>query len=159
MAEYTNYNYEAASDAASMAEYFLDSIVESFLDNDGGASDDFANDYDGGDSYHHESHVDKEYRLLEAAAVLDQLSDHEETDSGLWEGLEPRRAVSCQAAFTYGNAVASHWFDLIETINEDDELQDLFSKYQEKAYEDATAETIKERIRERIRGLIKIYGA
>ena len=110
-----DYRTDAQSDAAEMAEHFLDEIVEKLCD-DGEASDDFNNDYD--DSYHHESHVDKSYSVKEAVAVLDQLDEHEETDSGLWEGQEWERVLETKAAFTYGNAVASNWNDLIEKINE-----------------------------------------
>lgn len=115
--EDTNYRKEASDDAANMADNFLDEIVEQIQDK-GRASDDINNDYDGGDSYHHETHIDKSYHLIEAAHLLDQLSDFEETDSGLWESLDPREAVSAMAAYTYGNAVYSYWTDLIKEINE-----------------------------------------
>lgn len=123
-----SYLDEAKSDAQTTAQEFLDEIVESYVDNDGEASDDFLNDYS--DSYHHENHVDKDYTLQEAAELLDDLSDYEETDSGLWQGLEPRRAISCQAAYTYGNAVMSLWADLIKEINDDSDLTDLMSEYE-----------------------------
>lgn len=45
------------------------------------------------------------YGLKDAAEILDQLSDHEETDEGLWESLPPREAIASQAYFTYQNAV------------------------------------------------------
>ena len=80
-----DYREEAQSDSNDMIEYFRDEIVDQLVDSDE-ASDDFNNDYAGGDSYHHESHVDKPYDLLESAELLDQLRDFEETDSGLWEG-------------------------------------------------------------------------
>lgn len=112
-----NYWDDAKSDAAEMVENFRDEIVEMLID-DGKASDDFNNDYPNGDAYHHESHVDKWYDLQDAAAVLQQLSDHKETDTGLWEGLEPEAAIGAQATFTYGNAVAYHWGLLIEEIND-----------------------------------------
>lgn len=118
MPDETNYAKEAEDDAKIMVVEFVDQIVEKLID-DGEASDDLNNDYSGGDSYHHETHVDKSYTLLEAANLLDQLSEHEETDSGLWEGQEPREAVSTQAAFTYGAAVYSEWADFVKTINED----------------------------------------
>lgn len=122
----TNYREEAMSDAQYMAREFFDSIVEMLME-DGKASDDLYNDYPDGDSYHHESHVDKDYTLGESADILDQLSEDEETDTGLWEGLEPRRAIAAQAAYTYGNAVYSRWRRLIEDINDD--LADLLDDY------------------------------
>jgi hypothetical protein len=112
----TNYRAEAEDDARSTVSEFADQIVEQIMD-DGKASDDLLNDYPNGDAYHHESHVDRDYRLTEAADLLDHLSDFEERDSGLWEGLEPRKAIAAQAAYTYGNAVLSFFRDLIEEIN------------------------------------------
>lgn len=118
MPDETNYAKEAEDDAKMMVVEFSDQIVEKLID-DGEASDDLNNDYSNGDSYHHESHVDRSYTLLEAAKLLDQLSQFEETDRGLWEGQEPREAVVTQAAYTYGSAVYSEWTDFIKTINED----------------------------------------
>ena len=111
-----SYQEDAQSDAFEMVKNFRDEIVERLCD-DNRASEDFNNDYPNGDCYHHENHIDKEYDLEEAGKLLRELSDHEETDSGLWEGLEPQQAISAQAAYTYGNAVASEWSDLIEEIN------------------------------------------
>jgi len=116
--EETNYLKEAEDDAKNMVEEFIGEIVEKLIE-DGEASNDINNDYTHGDSYHHETHVDRSYSLLEAAELLDQLDQFEETDSGLWEGQEPRRAIETQAAFTYGNAVYSEWNDLIKRINDD----------------------------------------
>lgn len=124
MPDTTNYRENAKSDAQDMAREFLDQILEQFLDKDE-VSNDFNNDYDSGDSYHHETHVDKEYDLQEAAAVLEQLRDHEETDSGLWDGLEPSEAIAAQAAYTYGNAVVASWQELIEEINDEDSLKEM----------------------------------
>lgn len=113
-----DYLADARSDAADAVEHFEDEIVAQLVQHNK-ASDDMRNDYPGGDSYHHENYVDKMYSLIEAANLLDQLSNYEETDGGLWEGLEPREAVKAQAAFTYGNAVYSLWRELIEEINKE----------------------------------------
>ena len=107
---------DAKSDAANFVLNFKDEVLDQLIDK-GEASDDFLNDYPGGDSYHHETHVDKWYSLSEADEVLSSLSDFTETDYGLWQGLEPRDAISAQAAYTYGNAVYSMAVDLIEEIN------------------------------------------
>jgi hypothetical protein len=112
----TNYWKEAKDDAKDFVENFKDAIAEQIVES-GKASDDYNNDYDGGDSYFHESYVDKDYSLQEAAELLDQLDRYEETDSGLWEGLEPRRAIAAQAAYTYGNAVSEAIQELIKDIN------------------------------------------
>lgn len=111
------YLKQAESDANDMLGEFLDQMIEQWEDNQQ-ISDDLFNDYSGGDSYHHESHVDKSYNLTEAAAILDELSEWEETDHGLWDGQEPRQAIATQAAYTYGNAVYSAWRDKIEELND-----------------------------------------
>ena len=111
--ETTNYLREAADDAADTVRNFADEILEQLLD-DGKASDDLLNDYPNGDAWHHESHVDKWYSMIDAATLIDQLDEFEETDSGLWEGQSFKEAIGTCAAFTYGNAVMSEWHDLIE---------------------------------------------
>ena len=116
--ETTNYRQEAADDAAETVRNFTDEILEMLVD-DGKASDDLFNHYPNGDSWHHESHVDKWYSLTDAAELIDQLSDFEETDSGLWDGQQPKEAIGTCAAYTYGNAVMSEWSDLIKEINDE----------------------------------------
>ncbi len=112
-----NYTQEAISDAGDLIENFRDEIKEA-IKNGKQVSDDWNNDYPDGDSYFHESYVDKSYGLLEAAEVLGELSDFEETDSGLWEGQSPQDAIGTQAAFTYGNAVWSYARDIVKDIND-----------------------------------------
>lgn len=97
----------------------LDEIVDQIL-NKGKASDRFDR-YPHGDSYHHSTHIDRSYDLMEADHLLDELSRVEETDGGIWEGLDPREAVKTQAAYTYGNAVRSAWETLIENVNNEAE--------------------------------------
>lgn len=153
-----NYVSRAREAAADCVRNFIDEIVEQILDDNlysaslGEASDNLLDDrkYSGGDSYHHETHVDKSYRLLDAAELLDQLDDHEETDNGLWEGQSPREAISIQAAYTFGNAVMHYWQELIEEINTeagqisseyDDEFYDL-EKLIDEAEEDSEDEAV-----------------
>jgi hypothetical protein len=130
--ETTNYLREAADDAADTVRNFADEILEQLL-GDGEASDDLLNDYPGGDAWHHENHVDNWYSLIDAATLIDQLSEFEETDSGLWEGQQPKEAISTCAAFTYGNAVYSEWRELIEKINE--EAGNIIADFEERAAE------------------------
>ena len=47
--------------------------------------------------------------MQEACEVLTQLDEYEETDSGLWEGLDMKEALSACAAYTYANAVYAEW--------------------------------------------------
>ena len=112
----SDYRSDAVSDARETVFQFKDTILEQLEEKDE-ASKDLYNDYPDGDSWHHESHVDKWYNLTDAAKLIDQLSEHEETDSGLWEGQQPKEAIGTCAAFTYGNAVYSEWCDLIDEIN------------------------------------------
>ncbi len=114
----SNYHQDSQDDARETVLEYIDAIVEQ-LEESGEASDDLYNDYSNGDVWHHECHVDRWYSLTEAAELLDQFCDHTETDNGLWEGLKPRQAISCQAAYTYGNAVYSEWTYLISRINDE----------------------------------------
>lgn len=122
MPEIEDYRQNARKDAADAVENFLDEIAEQLVEN-GKASDDMNNDYPDGDAYHHENHVDKSYTFLEAAHLLDQLDQYEADDSGLWEGLAPKEAISTMAAYTYGNAVYDLWRRLIIRINEESEAE------------------------------------
>ncbi len=152
MTETTNYLREAADDAADTVRNFADEILEQLLD-DGEASDDLLNDYPNGDAWHHECHVDKEYSLIDAATLIDQLRDFEENDSGLWEGQEPKAAVSTMAAFTYGNAVYSEWRELIEKINS--EASGIINDFDETAEECDDTDALETDKREALR---KMFG-
>jgi chromosome segregation ATPase len=121
----SNYNEKAREKAREAVNSFRDEIVEQFLN--GEASDDLLNDYPGGDEYHYESHVDRDYNLIEAAMVLHQLCKYEETDKGLWQDLDPRKAICAQAAYTFANAVYNEWRRLIARINEESEV--VLEKY------------------------------
>jgi len=153
MRDTTDYMSEAVNDAKNMALNFLEGIVESYIDNDGKASTDLFNDYGDGDEYHYESHLDKEYDLTEAATLLNQLDNHEETDSGLWEGLEPREAISAQAAYTYGNAVLSYWEEIVKEVNSSSDMEDLLAKYLDEEGKD-----IKREITAKVKEIIDGYS-
>lgn len=113
-----NWYKKALGDAISTIDYFEDTVVEQLTEK-GEASEDLFNDYPAGDEYHHSSHTDKSYSLIDAAHLLDQLSEHEETDSGMWEGIEdPEKALEIKAAYTYANAVLSEFQELIKELNE-----------------------------------------
>lgn len=67
------------------------------------------------------------FNTQEAAEILSQLSDHLETDSGLWDRQEPEEALSSQAGWTMRNA-ANHWADhILQEISEETQalLDDL----------------------------------
>lgn len=111
-----SYLSDARSDACDLVENFMDQIVEKLVNVDE-ASDDWNNDYEDGDSYFHESFVDREYSFREAGELIEELSEYEETDGGLWEGRDMKDAVSTCAAFTYGKAVWCQAEKLMERIN------------------------------------------
>lgn len=137
----SDYQSDATSDARETVSEFKDTILEQ-LEEKGEASKDLHNDYPNGDSWHHESHVDKWYNLTEAAELIDQLSEHEETDSGLWEGQQPKEAIGTCAAYTYGNAVLSEWSDLIEELN--GEAETIVDDYDEQINDAEIAEEEKD---------------
>jgi hypothetical protein len=116
----SDYRSDATNDARETVSEFKDTILEQ-LEESGEASKDLYNDYPSGDRWHRESHVDKWYDLTDAAELISELSEHEETDSGLWEGQQPKDAIGTCAAFTYGNAVLSEWSDLIDDLNSEAE--------------------------------------
>lgn len=117
-----NYRKAARDDAHEFIERFSEQIELQMIE-DSRVSEDFRNDWEGGDSYLHESYVDREYDLGEAAGLLYQLDEFEETDSGLWEGQSPREAISTRAAFTYGRAVEEYVREFVKEIN--DKLDEL----------------------------------
>ena len=132
-----DYRQKASDNAKETIQEFKDAILEK-LEESGEASDDLLNDYGTGDAWHHESHIDKWYSLFDAAELIDQLSDHEETDSGLWEGQQPKDAIETCAAYTYGNAVYSDWNNLIEEIN--NEAETIIDDYDEQISDAEIAE-------------------
>ncbi len=118
-----NWYNEAIRDAIEMIDYFEDDVLKQFEES-GEISADLFNDYPNSDEYHHSSHTDKSYRLLEAAHLLTEFVDYEENDSGLWEGVEdPERALEVKAAYTYGNAVLGQFQDLVKELNSDFESE------------------------------------
>lgn len=112
-----NHLARAKSDAAETVLQFIEQVVDRlYIDAEAPRS---LFDYDGGDRWHYETHTGRDYSLLEAAQLLDELRDFEETDNGLWEGERNAKVViRTMAAYTYGNAVLSHFETLIERIND-----------------------------------------
>jgi len=155
-----DYHAKAAEYAADTVRNFEDEILEQLIDA-GEASDDLLNDYPNGDAWHYENHVNKWYNLSDAAELLRQLDEYEETDSGLWEGQQPAEAIGTCAASTFGNAVGDQWRELIEKINEDaHEIVRDFDLRIDDAEEDEDeadpdADTLREERHEALTALIK----
>lgn len=143
-----SYYDDAVYDAKEFVREYEDEIVEQII-NHGEASTDLLNDYYNADAYHRETHVDKSYSLSDADTLLHDLRDYEESDSGLWEGLEPREAISAQAAYTYGNAVYHKTVELIEEIN--DKASDIET---DESAEDETAADVEDSYEARVRELV-----
>ena len=130
-----NWYNKAQEDARDwIKEELMDTIIEKILA--GEIIDDDLLRGDGQDEYHHETHVDKWYGLQEAAEVIEELDEYEETDTGLWEGKDFRDAANACAAYTYGNAVyamakeildqiGENSDDILEEIHQDDTVKDM----------------------------------
>lgn len=102
------------------------------------------NDIDDLDAYWHESIVDRAYTVADAEYILDNC-ENEETDSGIWEGLDYRDEMSARAAFSYSNdvwfACATLYDEIKERMQEliDDENMDA-DVAAEKAFNEFKAE-------------------
>lgn len=146
-----DYKRDAMLDALDAAEAFAGQMAEHMMSGEDAPTHLYG--YEDGDDYHHTQHVDKDYNLLEAAQLLDQLSDWEETDSGVWHRLEPRQAVAAQAAWTYGNAVLSMFEYVVAKISEPEDKTAAATLEYLKECDDA--EDRAERLEDLIRGTIK----
>lgn len=105
---------DAVSEAKDAVESFIDEIVEALVDD--GEAKRYISNYD--EDYF--ENLNQYYSLLEAAVILDDLSEFEVTDSGLWEGQDdPQEAVKIQAIFTYRNAVENYFDGEMETVNDE----------------------------------------
>lgn len=103
-------------DAMLWFEHFDNEMLEQFMEY-GEISTDLRNDYHNGDSFIHNYYTDNYFDLNESAQILDELSEFEETDWGLWQGLQPEEAISAKAAYTYSNAVYWRIVEIIEQVN------------------------------------------
>jgi len=158
----SNYRNDAHDDATTAIEHHLDEIIE-HITSYGEVPVDPMNDLSGFDDYHHANHNDRDYSLQESAELLDQMRDYEETDDGLWEGLEPQRAISVQAALTYGNAVVGLIHEKLRELAKDDDLQKTIEIYQaaecltESDYSKAALESAKAEMERLINDLLQTY--
>lgn len=72
--------------------------------------------YDDDGSIHNyiENSLTWQQGLRECEIIINSLSEYEETDSGLWEGLQPEEAIRAKAFWTYKNALISKARETIE---------------------------------------------
>jgi hypothetical protein len=113
-----NYEIKAKNDAKDfIKEHLIEQIMENFVRSSETPTVLYKYKYDDESTYRYS---DEDYSPLEAVNLLDQLSDYEETDRGLFEDKDWRDMLSGIAAFTYKNAVMSFIDDLLIEINEID---------------------------------------
>jgi len=110
-----DYEEDIKKEAISFLEDNLEAVKDGLTDEQDNL--DAIQGHDLRDSFHGHI-VDRSYTPEDAVAVL-QNSDNEETDSGIWEGLDWRDQLSARAAYTFGNDV---WFKAEEIFKELSEL-------------------------------------
>lgn len=118
---------EIAEGNTNMSEFIDDSRLHEWIDND---------------FIYHD--------LMDSALILEQ-SDNVETDSGLWEGQEPRDAIKTQAFFTFRTDMYLEIKDIFK--DELDEKQAEFEKNIEKLEEEI--EELKEAMEEKQNEIIE----
>jgi hypothetical protein len=114
-----SWNEKADEDAKEFIhDYLLDEIIEQLME-DGEFDEDIIN------SAFHETIIDLSYDNKEAIDLISDLYEYEETDSGLWEGLDWDQVLSSKAARTYGNAVYEKATEILNTIREKIDMNEL----------------------------------
>lgn len=153
--EVENFKAKAMDDALDCIDEHSEAIAESLLENNCEADDD-PETYD--QYVRHENWQQHDYGLIEAAHLLDQLEEHEESDTGLWEGADGvREILSSMAAFTYCNACTDLFRRFIKDLNNDSVLEELNAEYQENVEKWSEEDTAlqKKKVNERIELLVK----
>lgn len=113
MGQFTNYNEYVEKEAKSFVEEFEVDLIDEIKD---GNTDVHSYVHD----YRLHEWVDNDFiyvDLKDSADILEQ-SDNVETDSGLWEGQEPRKAIETQAFFTYRNDLGEEVMERFKDILE-----------------------------------------
>jgi len=112
-----NTMYYVKADAQDIISNYIEEIAKMLID-DGEASTDLYNDYNDMDSRISES--DDYWRNPEEAIeTIDELSEFEEEDSGLWEGCSDYSEIlNAIAHYTYQNALYHEIESMIENIND-----------------------------------------
>lgn len=121
-----NYIEEADGQSMTIILDCADAIAEWIFNNDGSVNTDFIqNEVDGIDEMVNES-SDSHYSLLEAAQCIEQLDQYEESDYGLWEGVDSfQRAAEICAAFTYRNAVSSFLCENVQNFIDEHDIKEI----------------------------------
>lgn len=133
-----------------LLEEHVDDIVEQYLEEF--RAEESADHYD--ESYIHESLDTGDRGLKECAEILEELSEYEVDDEGLWEGRKPVQAIESMAFFTMRNAAESKFREAVAEINGLDWMEDLYQDYIAVENEELT-EDEKEEKKEEIRDNMK----
>ena len=109
--------YYVEADAQDIISNYIEEIAEMLID-DGEASTDLYNDYNNMDANISESDS-YGHNPSDAIEIIDELSEFEEEDGGLWEGCRDYREIlSAIAHYTYTNALYHEIESMIESIND-----------------------------------------
>lgn len=138
MSKFEHYYNYVGEEAKSFVEEHLDEAIKEILDGDTDMNQFI-------DDYRLHEWVDNDFiyhNLTDSAHILDQ-SNNEETDSGLWEGQEPREAIQTQAFFTYRTDMYLEIKELLkeELIDKKNGYEKLVEKMEKEI--DALKEVIK----------------
>lgn len=109
--------YYVKADAQDIISNYIEEIAKMLID-DGEASTDLYNDYRNMDANISESDS-YGHNPSDAIEIIDELSEFEEEDSGLWEGCSDYSEIlNAIAHYTYTNAVYHEIESMIESIND-----------------------------------------
>lgn len=78
--------------------------------------------YDDNSSIHYfvESSLTWQQGLSESDIIINHLYEYEETDTGLWDGLQPEEAITAKAFWTYKNGLVVGAFELLEELQDEE---------------------------------------
>lgn len=111
-----DYNKDLLDDVVAFLEDMKDEIKAALV-----AGTEFDDIDDGEIRYSMEESICTSFSLEDAVYVIDNC-ENEETDTGLWEGLDPSDAIIAMAAYSYQ---ADAWFKAEELYN------DMLAKYED----------------------------
>ena len=112
-----NTMYYVKADAQNIISNYIEEIAKMLID-DGEASTDLYNDYNNMDANISESDS-YGHNPSDAIEIIDELSEFEEEDSGLWGGCRDYREIlSAIAHYTYTNALYAEIESMIESIDD-----------------------------------------
>lgn len=122
MSKFENYGKKLDSDTNLFLDEHFDTLLEEIRE--GRATRNAVHSWLDDDGKLHEF-VDQYLDLRDAVEILEQCK-HEETDSGLWEGLSLREAVSAMAFWSYNSDLR---YEIEETVKDklEDELMEAES--------------------------------